>query len=187
MLDNALYAHRSLTTGIVVDSLPLLLLQDDAQDALKSRGKFSRYRGLTFAQELMPPAVYGEVDVAGQSSPSASTSIAPLETVEESAVAAAQMEAQLAAEASMATAAVTAAIERSMGLKPRSAGKAAAATAEQSFFKRYQAGACVVSPAAPASGERREVARAEPSAPAGDKGKDKGKGAKPGAKAGGKK
>lgn len=164
-------------------------MQDDATDAVSGRGKFSRYRGGAVALESLPPASYGEVDVAGQHVPSRSTSIAPLETAEEAALAGAQVEAQLAAEAAAATAAVTAAIERSMGLKPRGAPRAAAAAAatagaEPSFFKRYASGAKVSAPAPPAKGERREVERVEPEAAAGGKaaaGKAGAKGGKPGA------
>ncbi len=177
-------------------------LQDDANEAHVGRGKFSRYRGSTYRQEQNRPETYGEQGLPGVAPGT------PLETIEEAALTARSVEQRMKAEVDAASASVSAALERAMGLPSRKP-KAQGAGAGPSFFKRLAAGQ--VQPAAPqppATGTRVVYQRVEEglggvaaamgagvkaaSKGAGGKGgAAAGKGAKPGAapagKAGGKK
>jgi hypothetical protein len=133
-------------------------LQDDAHDAMAGRGKFSAYRGSTWAHERLPPTSIGLPQPLAEA---AGTPHTPLEALEEAEAAHASMARRALAESAAATAAITAALERSMGLKPR--GSAAAASAGGgTFFERFAAGERPAPELAPPlKGARFEVERKE--------------------------
>ena len=136
-------------------------LQDDAQDAMAGRGKYSAYRGSTWENQQLPPSSIGLPQPLNEA---AGTPNTPLETMEEAQAVHKEMARRALAESAAASAAITAALERSMGLKPRAAAAAGGGGGSGSgnFFERYAAG--VRPPPAleePAKGTRFEVERKE--------------------------
>jgi len=153
-------------------------LQDAANDAMMGRGVFSSYRGNAWRDELLPPA---QIGLPPPLHVQAGTPETPLETMEEVEALGKEMDRRAVADSLAATAAITAAIEKSMGLRPRNAGaKGEEAAHLQNFFKRYAAGQRPAPEIAapPAGGHRVEVERKELEMGAGVKGKGKDKGGK---------
>lgn len=166
------------------------------------RGRFSEYRGSLFSSELTPPSVIGEAPIPGVGSKVhgdvTSAGTAP-EVIEEAAAHIQAIAARMQRDSHTATAAVTTALERSMGLRPRASSKAGATSAapkpaplrEATFWKKYAAGQRVPGsdPVAPVNLPYTEPERApmptatRGGAAAGAGGKDA-KGGKPGAKGG---
>jgi hypothetical protein len=136
-------------------------LQDDAASAMAGRGKFSAYRGSVWEAEALPPPSIGlptPLHVA------AGTPDTPLETMEEAQAVEAEVKRRALADSAAATAAVTAALERSMGLKPRSAAATSGGMGApaKNFFERFSAGERpppALQP--PAKGDRLQVERKE--------------------------
>jgi hypothetical protein len=159
-------------------------LQDAAVEAMTGRGAFSRYRGSGWREGLNPPERSG---LPPSPATAAGTPGTPLETMEEVAATVKEVERRGLADAAAATAAITAALEAQMGLRPRRQGAVQAQgqpgqPPAQNFFQRYAAGQRPAPhlPGPPPSGHRVEVPRQELEMGAGvkQKGKDKGKGKK---------
>lgn len=202
--EKAAFADPQPQWGFYDPVLPRV--QDDAKDVLYGRGRFSEYRGSLFSSELTPPSVIGEAPIPGVGVRAhgevASAGTAP-EVVEEAAAHIQALAARMQRDSHAATAAVTTALERSMGLRPRNAGGSSksggdgsmpkpAHLREPSFWKKYAAGQRVhgSDPVAPVNQPYSEPERAPmPTATRGGAaaaaagGKDA-KGGKPGAKGG---
>ena len=133
-------------------------MQDDAHDAMAGRGKFSAYRGSTWVSERTPAASIGLPQPLNEA---AGTPNTPQEALEEAEAVHADSARRALAESAAASAAITAALERSMGLKPRGSS-AAAAAAQATFFERFADGQRPASELVPpAKGTRFEVERKE--------------------------
>ena len=158
---------------------------DDADDALAARGQFSFYRGSQWLETNLDPARYGGPRAlsARTAPPSAGNGVggaarAPLETLEEVEVNAAAVERGLAAEAAAATARITAALQRSMGIRPAAGAPGGGLPAPAPFFARLAAGerpASIVPPP-PRTDNRNDVDREELQKSAGNSAKQKTKG-----------
>jgi hypothetical protein len=160
---------------------------DDADDALAARGQFSFYRGSQWLETNLDPGRYGgpRALAARTAGPSLGNGVggaarAPLETAEEVEVNAAAIERGFAAEAAAASARITAALQRSMGIRPPRAAAAAAPPpgAPATFFQRLAAGerpASIVPPP-PRTDNRQDVDREELVKAAGNSAKQKTKG-----------
>lgn len=147
----------------------LPVLQDDVDDAMKQRGQFSTYRGLTYKEAQMHPSSYGAAGLPGVAPGT------PLETTEEVSLSSASVEMRLAAESREAEEAVTATLRRQMGL-PVFPSKASSGATKPTFFARLAAGEVEPKPEAPVKAVRIERPRKEVAAAAPAKG---GKGGKP--------
>lgn len=160
-------------------------LQDAAQEAMTGRGGFSKYRGNGWREGLNPPERSG---LPPSPASTAGTPGTPLETMEEVDATVKEVERRGMADAAAATAAITAALEAQMGLRPRRQGAVqqqggqGGGVQAQNFFQRYAAGQRPAPqlPGPPPTGHRVEVPRQELEMGAGvkQKGKDKGKGKK---------
>lgn len=140
--------------------------QDDAKDVLGGRGKFSAYRGNIYTQNQISPERYGEVTPAHVA---AGTPETPLEVVEEAAVTAHMAKSRMQIESALASAAVTAALEKAMGIKPRAQTKTVLSESANAFFHRYVAGQRPAAPEPPSTGHRvtiERIAGAEDTGPA---------------------
>jgi hypothetical protein len=140
--------------------------QDEARDALSGRGRYSTYRGDMAATEMVPPSLTGEAPIYGVGAKQHGAGLevhqgrgmAP-EVYEEAAAAVEDTSARIAAESALAVAAVTAALERSMGLPSR---KPRAVERVPTFFSLHKAGVRVADsvPLPPPTGNRVELERA---------------------------
>jgi hypothetical protein len=155
---------------------------DDADDAAAARGQFSEYRGSQWLETNLDPGRYGGPRSlsARTAPPPAGNGVggavrAPLETMEEVAVNTAVLERGVAAEAAAATARISAAVARSMGMRlPPPVPPAAA----KPFFQRLAEGERPPSivPPPPRTDNRIDVEREELAMGAGNSAKQKTKG-----------